>query len=55
MKEIRCCICGRKFTGYGNNPAPVRKRGRCCDDCNYLIVIPKRIELLAREMREATK
>lgn len=39
-----CCICGKEFIGYGNNPAPVKEKGRCCDECNATVVIPKRIE-----------
>lgn len=43
--EKICCICGKKFTGYGNNAAPV-KDGRCCDHCNIAVVIPARIAQL---------
>ena len=39
-----CSICGKKYKGYGNNARPVND-GRCCDDCNFKIVIPKRIEV----------
>ena len=39
----RCCICGRKFEGDGNNPEPVKSHGRCCDECNELYVIPTRL------------
>lgn len=39
-----CSICGKKYKGYGNNARPVNG-GRCCDDCNFKIVIPKRIEV----------
>ena len=44
-----CCICGKSFSGYGNNPYPVVKEenARCCDDCNRDIVIPARIIALA--------
>lgn len=43
-----CCICGKEFVGYGNNPAPVVPygTGRCCDQCNIDKVIPKRLELI---------
>ena len=37
MKEEHiCCICGKEFKGYGNNPYPVNKEegARCCDECN---------------------
>lgn len=40
-----CCICGQKFTGWGNNPWPVdtSEDARCCDDCNSSVVIPARL------------
>ena len=43
-----CCICGQKFTGYGNNPYPVKSddNARCCDICNDTVVIPARLEEL---------
>ncbi len=40
-----CCICGKEFMGYGNNPTPVKEKGRCCDECNGKYVIPKRLEV----------
>lgn len=47
MKEQTyvCCICHKKFKGYGNNPAPVDNdlSHRCCDGCNDSIVIPARL------------
>lgn len=52
---MRCCICGKVFNGYGNNPygalnfysRPIKwlKNDRCCDDCNQEHVIPGRIKL----------
>ena len=41
-----CCICGKVYTGFGNNAYPVDNEGRCCDECNSLYVIPARINLL---------
>ena len=43
--EFKCCICGRTFNGYGNNPWPVVNDvyARCCDQCNEVEVIPARI------------
>ncbi len=38
----KCCICKKEYSGYGNNPAPVKDRGLCCDACNYGVVIPIR-------------
>ena len=44
--EDCCCICGEPLNGYGNNPAPYIKDGRCCDACNSKFVIPARIDLM---------
>ena len=45
-QEIICCICDKKFTGYGHNPLPLyNKEGRCCTSCNMLKVIPARLML----------
>lgn len=41
-KEV-CCICGRVINGYGNNPDPFKRRGRCCDKCNSAYVLPIRM------------
>lgn len=42
----KCVICHRNFTGFGNNPQPVKEDGRACDNCNVHVVIPARIEQL---------
>ena len=49
-KKFICCICGEESEGYGNNPEPVRKTGRCCDACNRKFVIPARIEAINLDM-----
>ena len=40
-----CCICGKTFNGYGNNPYPVSKNenDKCCYQCNLDTVIPARL------------
>lgn len=38
-----CSICGKKYDGYGNNAQPVND-GRCCDYCNAVVVIPRRMQ-----------
>ena len=43
-EEHICCICGKRFKGYGNNPDPVKQEGRCCDQCNETIVMEARIK-----------
>lgn len=42
--STNCCICGEPIVGYGHNPNPVKKNGRCCNDCNATVVIPARLE-----------
>lgn len=41
-----CCICGEPINGYGNNPYPYKKEGRCCDACNWKFVIPARLDAM---------
>ena len=58
MKDKKtCCICEKTFYGYGNNPAPVKNRGKCCDSCSQNVVIPARHAtwLLARNNRKDDK
>ena len=38
MKKYKCVLCGKTFYGYGNNPAPLKKKGRCCDFCNSDVI-----------------
>lgn len=40
-----CCICGKEFEGYGNNPEPYMVEGVCCNECNQNVVLPARREL----------
>lgn len=43
-----CCFCGKPLEGWGNDPYPANRDmyARCCDECNFNIVIPKRLALL---------
>jgi len=50
--EKRCDICQKKFSGYGNNPAPIRA-SVCCDECNLKIVVPLRIYQSTKEPTSA--
>ena len=57
MEKFKCCICGREFVGFGNNPwgamykdengeakdFNIKEDDRCCDECDQLYVIPGRI------------
>lgn len=48
-----CCICGRDFNGYGNNPNPVKEEGECCSLCNTTIVIPARLKAYGNQSDES--
>ena len=57
---MKCCICGKEFDGYGNNPYPVvgdifSGDERCCDECNDTIVIPARIMQMFGERKDEKK
>ena len=41
MEKFTCCICGKEFEGWGNNPYPIKEDGRCCDECNNLVIIER--------------
>ena len=45
---FKCILCKKACRGYGNNPDPVIKNGRCCDVCNSTKVIPARMEQLSK-------
>ena len=40
-----CCICGKRFRGWGNNPWPVVKDedAQCCDECDGKYVLAARL------------
>ena len=48
MKNTKhtCCICNEEFEGWGNNPAPAKLEGVCCDECNFGLVLPIRMLVL---------
>ena len=57
---MKCCICGKEIElkvyeigsyEQGHNAAPV-KEGKCCSECNTLVVIPARLKSYF-EKREA--
>ena len=48
-KDKICVICRKKYEGYGNNPVPYKREGKCCDKCNLEHVIPARIVSLEKE------
>jgi hypothetical protein len=52
VRKFKCSICDDAVEGFGCNPAPVSD-GRCCDACNWTIVIPTRLRRHAVAVREA--
>jgi hypothetical protein len=42
QKNYKCVLCNGLYNGYGNNPAPIKILGKCCNGCNK-IVIKRRI------------
>lgn len=65
----RCCICGKEFSGYGNNPDPLKNYNKvffkrddvCCNECNDEFVLDYRLCCLTNDIkalkiqREVTK
>jgi hypothetical protein len=50
MEEKKvCCICGKEFVGWGNEPWPIKQDGECCDECNMNKVVPARILLTLKK------
>lgn len=49
---IKCSICGRTMSEMeSNNARPVNK-GRCCRECNYEYVIPARMLMMQRGVKD---
>lgn len=61
-KTKKCCICGKEFEGWGNNPyGALDKNGNviqwaeddvCCDECDSTYVISGRLYLYAKARKE---
>ena len=47
-KTKTCCICGKTFWGWGNNPWPIKDEGECCDVCNQKVIAYRLIRLSRR-------
>lgn len=39
-----CCLCNKPIIGNDNNPWPLKKSGRCCNECNMTKVIIARLK-----------
>jgi hypothetical protein len=51
-KSGKCCLCAGRYEHFGNNPAPLKNKGRCCDKCNTTKVILERLKLFRRNLGE---
>lgn len=49
VSTFTCAICKKKFIGFGNNAEPLA-RGRCCDECNTLVIVER-----IRRLKEKAK
>lgn len=51
MEIHKCSICGKQYEGFGNNAQPIND-GRCCDECNKNVVIPRRLTDIINKSKE---
>lgn len=51
MEKHICCICGKEFEGWGNDPCPVvmDENAKCCDACDLGVVLPARMKAMKKE------
>jgi hypothetical protein len=50
-REFVCSICHARGWGWDNEAWPINL-GRCCEYCNWAIVLPERIRRLAQAPQE---
>lgn len=48
IKENVCVICSKTFYGFGNNPAPIKFSGKCCNDCDSLVIKARLEKIMTR-------
>ena len=46
-----CSICGQSYYGYGNNASPINE-GRCCNQCNKLVIEQRLLYLYEEQERQ---
>ena len=51
--KYTCCICGKEFMGWGNNPDAIKKSGRCCDACNKKVINARLWNMLSCNKKKA--
>jgi hypothetical protein len=40
-KKFKCVLCKKMSVGFGNNPAPLSLKGRCCNDCDNNVLFAR--------------
>jgi len=50
---MNCSICNNNIEGFGHNAQPIND-GRCCDDCNNLVII-ERIKEMSNDNARSTQ
>lgn len=50
----KCCLCGKEFEGYGNNPWPLStdEGARCCDECNQQVILERIKQITERDNKK---
>ena len=51
---MKCVVCGRVIKGLGNNAEPLAS-GRCCERCNWTVVMKARIDEAKRNEKGTEK
>lgn len=49
-----CSICQDDYVGFGNNAEPINN-GRCCNDCNRIVVAARLMAMAKRLSRTKEK
>ena len=50
---MKCSICKEKIEGFGHNAQPIND-GKCCDECNNLVII-ERIKEMSNDNARSTQ
>ena len=50
-----CCICGKEFEGWGNDPWPVvtDEDAVCCDNCDMTVVLSARVNEMQMQHKQS--
>ncbi len=52
-EEVKICpLCGKPYTGWGNNPSPL-EMDMVCDECNLNVIIPLRFGIDIKSIQKS--